>query len=554
VFVLEHKAADAARVRGGGVLDAADNEFTIIGGVTGIRDEVDDVVEPGAYAETLQARTPKIIKDHDWGQRLGKVLWIKELLPGDPELPKTTANGQPWPAQAGALVARVRLFSSQEGKDAAERWREYGPDQQFSIGYVARMATKNRQTGVRHIRKLDLFEISDVLWGAMPLAGPIPGALATKMLDAIEQNQDVLDEDDESALADTFPGLHEGKAFVPGWATEVKYDTSPVGDPGGRQNWVDKAGGLPTYIRAVAHALIRNGHDESSAIGLAVGAVKRWASGGGKVSAKTRTKAAAAVAEWERKRTQAHATKAYHGWNPAADDTAGVRVPASSPEAKAAPRLRGSMEERRDALDEALSRALCRVNDDGHRVGWVSIVATFPDHVIASYYGDGECDSDDEGWDFPYTWDGEEIRLGIPTPVEITLSVTIDGDDDRDADGDNDEEGPDPDDDVIAAIVDPLTRSLHTVTTAIKTTRLTALEGKAGRMLSATNAAALQEAVRRLLDVLRAAGVDVVAAATPAPTGALVEGKTAAPEGLGDLPDPTELVASLRAFIGSPEG
>jgi hypothetical protein len=73
-------------------------------------------------------------------------------------------------------------------------------------------------------------------------------------------------------------------------------------------NWVAKAGGLPTYIREVAHAMVRKGHDESKAIEMAVGIVRNWAEGKGKVSAKVRAAAAAAIAEWEKKRGQAHAT------------------------------------------------------------------------------------------------------------------------------------------------------------------------------------------------------------------------------------------------------
>jgi uncharacterized protein YdaT len=74
------------------------------------------------------------------------------------------------------------------------------------------------------------------------------------------------------------------------------------------KNWVTSVGGLPSFIRAIAHALIRNGHSESEAIQLAVGVVKNWASGEGHVTAKTRAKAAAALAEWEAKKAAAHAT------------------------------------------------------------------------------------------------------------------------------------------------------------------------------------------------------------------------------------------------------
>jgi 2'-5' RNA ligase len=64
--------------------------------------------------------------------------------------------------------------------------------------------------------------------------------------------------------------------------------------------WGDKMAQLPAYIQNIAHAMIRDGHDESEAIQLAIGAVKRWAEGGGKVTPEVRAAAAAAVAEWER--------------------------------------------------------------------------------------------------------------------------------------------------------------------------------------------------------------------------------------------------------------
>jgi hypothetical protein len=163
-------------------------EFWIIGGVTGLVDEVNDVVEPGAYIETLKKRKPKIIKDHDWTHRLGKVLEIFEALPGDSRLPKTTARGEPWPTEAGALLAKVRLFDTKEGRDAATRWHEEDTEQEFSIGYIvpAGKARKDPKTGTRYIKALNCFEISDVLWGAMPMAGLLPTGLATKMLAGIQ--------------------------------------------------------------------------------------------------------------------------------------------------------------------------------------------------------------------------------------------------------------------------------------------------------------------------------------------------------------------------------
>jgi hypothetical protein len=216
-----------------GIEETADPyRFRIIGGVTGIVDRVNDVVEPGAYTKTLRARTPKIIKDHEWSQRLGKVLSIKELRPGDSELPKTTADGSPWPREAGALIADVQLFKkSQAGQEAAERWREYGRDQQFSIGYrvPSGMAVKSAD-GVRKIKELDLYEISDVLWGAAPDSTLLPSAMSVKILEGDLETKDVVDpsgpSEDETLVAEdsTVDLAPEDDAIVENTGLEAEDD------------------------------------------------------------------------------------------------------------------------------------------------------------------------------------------------------------------------------------------------------------------------------------------------------------------------------------------
>lgn len=71
-------------------------------------------------------------------------------------------------------------------------------------------------------------------------------------------------------------------------------------------NWVTRVDGLPLYARAIAQALIRRGHSESEAIRLAIGTIRNWAEGKEHVTAATRARAVAALAEWERKKAQAH--------------------------------------------------------------------------------------------------------------------------------------------------------------------------------------------------------------------------------------------------------
>ncbi len=63
---------------------------------------------------------------------------------------------------------------------------------------------------------------------------------------------------------------------------------------------------LPAYIQNIRNALMRNGHDEQTAHAIAIGAVKRWASGRGKVHPEVRQASAAAVAEFEALRAAHH--------------------------------------------------------------------------------------------------------------------------------------------------------------------------------------------------------------------------------------------------------
>jgi hypothetical protein len=79
-------------------------------------------------------------------------------------------------------------------------------------------------------------------------------------------------------------------------------DTSVIGEG---KNWVTKVGGLPLYHRAIAHALMRDGHSEQDAIKIAVGRVEDWAAGKGDVTTATQRRAQQAVNEWEAKRREA---------------------------------------------------------------------------------------------------------------------------------------------------------------------------------------------------------------------------------------------------------
>lgn len=77
-----------------------------------------------------------------------------------------------------------------------------------------------------------------------------------------------------------------------------------------KENWVERAGGLPRYIEDIALALIRErGMPRGRAIAVAISRVKLWAAGGGDVNADTRAKAAKAVAQWEALKAKNRAKK-----------------------------------------------------------------------------------------------------------------------------------------------------------------------------------------------------------------------------------------------------
>lgn len=160
-------------VKGLQVADPDTGVVEAIVSVTGIVDEVKDIIKPGAYAKTLAKRTPKGVYSHAWDQPISRTLDIKELMPGDERLPKQMADGTPWPREAGALYVKMQFnLETERGKTAFSDVKFFGDEQEWSIGYNVPVggAKVLPQKGVREIETLDLYEYSPVLFGAMPLA------------------------------------------------------------------------------------------------------------------------------------------------------------------------------------------------------------------------------------------------------------------------------------------------------------------------------------------------------------------------------------------------
>ena len=84
----------------------------------------------------------------------------------------------------------------------------------------------------------------------------------------------------------------------------------PLGKPGGPGLFHHKGMQLPAFVQHIARDLMESrGMPESVAIATAISQCKKWAAGGKDVKPDTRAKAAAAIAEWERLKASAHASR-----------------------------------------------------------------------------------------------------------------------------------------------------------------------------------------------------------------------------------------------------
>lgn len=87
----------------------------------------------------------------------------------------------------------------------------------------------------------------------------------------------------------------------------------PFGSPSGPGLFRMKGAQLPAYVQNVARAMLRSGsaHDESSAIQMAIGVIRRWAAGdagkGRKTHPDVQAAAVKAIADWEALKARAHA-------------------------------------------------------------------------------------------------------------------------------------------------------------------------------------------------------------------------------------------------------
>ena len=159
------KSFDAVETK---VVDAANGLVDVIYSVTGNLDRQNDVIEPGAFGSALASKgSVPVVYGHKWddiNQVLGKTVGMRELLPGNPELPDSLRN-----QGFGGVKARIQF------------------DQETPAGRVAFTHVKNKNLGeysfafditddgekfesdARHIKSIkEIYEVTLALIGANP--------------------------------------------------------------------------------------------------------------------------------------------------------------------------------------------------------------------------------------------------------------------------------------------------------------------------------------------------------------------------------------------------
>jgi len=67
-------------------------ELVALVAVTGVEDDVRDVIEPGAFRSTLRERQVRGVLGHVWNRPVAQAVEVVELMPGDPRLLETKAT------------------------------------------------------------------------------------------------------------------------------------------------------------------------------------------------------------------------------------------------------------------------------------------------------------------------------------------------------------------------------------------------------------------------------------------------------------------------------
>lgn len=123
-----------------------DGLFSGYGSVFGVVDSYKEVVAPGAFAESLQGRMPALLWQHRSGEPIGVYTTVKE-------------------DSIGLYVEGKLALKTARGAEAYELLK-MGALNGLSIGFITREDSYDKVSGVRTLKKLDLWEVSLVTFPA----------------------------------------------------------------------------------------------------------------------------------------------------------------------------------------------------------------------------------------------------------------------------------------------------------------------------------------------------------------------------------------------------
>ena len=123
-----------------------DGTFTGYGSVFGVVDSYQEIVAPGAFTESLQSRMPSLLWQHRSGEPIGVWPVVKE-------------------DNIGLQVEGKLALKTSRGAEAYELLK-MGAISGLSIGFMTREDSYDKLTGIRTLKKVDLWEVSLVTFPA----------------------------------------------------------------------------------------------------------------------------------------------------------------------------------------------------------------------------------------------------------------------------------------------------------------------------------------------------------------------------------------------------
>jgi HK97 family phage prohead protease len=156
---LKHKNVSVSGVK---VVDAEKGIVEAFVAGIGNKDSQKDIIQPGAFTESLAGRNPKCVWSHQWDLPVGKCLAAYEVSAGSDELPTKMKD-----AGCGGLYTKTQFnLGTERGRDAFADVQFYGDEQEWSIGYAEEKAQWSKDLDANLVHKVGLYEYSPVLFGA----------------------------------------------------------------------------------------------------------------------------------------------------------------------------------------------------------------------------------------------------------------------------------------------------------------------------------------------------------------------------------------------------